>query len=305
MRSGTRARAGAGQAAAFERALRRHHAQRFNEVVDVGVERREMAAAARRDPAAERRVFEALRKMAQRQSMRLELRFQRRAIGAAFDQRGARGLVDLLHFSHFAQVDRHRALVAVASRLDAAAHARAAAERRDRRVRVAGPVEHRRDVVLVARIGDDVGRARVIAREAAREFGIGLAVGMRGAVVVVGGRERERGGRGDARCGELDVFKARGGRALLQRRAEARFRARQHEGFFFRGQALAFAAPAEVFQAILLRHVRPGFRGNNSKVRTCVMPREGGASGNAGRTVCAAGDASGAGVYWIARLRGR
>ena len=58
---GARAGAGAGQAAAFDHALRRHHAQRFDEIVDVGVERREMAAAARRDPAAERRIFEALR----------------------------------------------------------------------------------------------------------------------------------------------------------------------------------------------------------------------------------------------------
>ena len=46
---------------------------------------------------------------------------------------------------------RHRALVPVALRLDAAAHARSAAERRHRRLGAAGPVEHRGDVLLVAR----------------------------------------------------------------------------------------------------------------------------------------------------------
>ena len=90
-------------------------------------------------------------------------------------------------------------LCAVALRLDAAAHARAAAERRHGRVRAARPVEHGGDFALVARIGDDIGRARVVAREAAREFGVRLAVGVRGAVVVLARAEGERGGRGDAR----------------------------------------------------------------------------------------------------------
>ena len=56
----------------FDGAVRRHRAQRFHEIVDVGVERREMAAAARRDPAAERGIFEALRKMAQREPVRTQ-----------------------------------------------------------------------------------------------------------------------------------------------------------------------------------------------------------------------------------------
>ena len=244
----TRARAGTGQAAAFDHASRRDGAQRFDEIVDVGIERREVAAAARRNPAAERRVFEALREMAQREPVRAKLRFERRAVGAALDQRGARGLVDLLHFAHLAQVDRDRALVAVALRLDAAAHARPAAERRHGRVDAAGPVEHGLHVRLVARIGDDVGRARIIACKAADELGVRFAVGVRGTVVVFAGAERERGGRRDARSIELDVFEARRARAFLQRRAETRFRTRHHEGLFFRCEALALAAPAEVFQ---------------------------------------------------------
>ena len=73
-----------------------------------------MPAAARRDPAAERRVLEALREMAQRETVRLELRFERGTVGAALDQRGARRFVDLPHLAHLAQIDRDRALVAVA-----------------------------------------------------------------------------------------------------------------------------------------------------------------------------------------------
>ena len=94
------------------------------------VERGEVATRPCRDPAAQGRVLEALRKMPKREPVRLELRFECRAVGAAFDQRGARGLVDLLHLAHVAQVDRDRAFVAVALGLDAAAYARSAAEGR-------------------------------------------------------------------------------------------------------------------------------------------------------------------------------
>src|SRR5262249_46022215 len=127
---GARACAGAWQAAAFDHASRRDGAQRFNQIVDMRIERREMTAGARRNPAAERRIFEALREMAQRKLVRAKLRFERRAVCAALDQRGARGLVDLLHLIHLAQVDRDRALVTVALRLDAATYARPTAERR-------------------------------------------------------------------------------------------------------------------------------------------------------------------------------
>ena len=86
--------AGAGQAARLDDAARRHHAQAFDEIVDMGVERGEMAARARRDPAAQCRILEALREMPQRQIVRLQLRLERRAEDAALDARGARGAVD-------------------------------------------------------------------------------------------------------------------------------------------------------------------------------------------------------------------
>src|SRR5262250_2730351 len=107
--------------------------------------------------------------MSQREPMRTKLRFERWAVGAALDQGGARCLVDLLHLAHLSQVDRDCTLVAVALRLDAAAHARPAAERRHRRVGAAGPVEQSPYVGLVAWIGDDVRRVRIIACKAAGE----------------------------------------------------------------------------------------------------------------------------------------
>ena len=68
----------------------RDGAQRFNQVVDVGIKRRKMAAAARRNPSAKRGIFEALRIVAQREAMRAKLRFERGSIGPALDQCRAR-----------------------------------------------------------------------------------------------------------------------------------------------------------------------------------------------------------------------
>ena len=112
-------------------------------------------------------------------------------------------------------------------RLDAAAHARSAAERRDRRVGAAGPVEHGRDLLLVARIGDDVGRVRVVAREAAREVGIGLAVGVRGAVVVIGWcRRRARRARSTRGASQRDLVEARRAARSLEASRRTALRAR-------------------------------------------------------------------------------
>src|SRR5258708_12460603 len=72
--------------------------------------------------------------MPQRKAMRLELVLQRWTIGAPFDQRGARCLIHLDNLAEIAQVKGDCRLVAnpVDSRLDAAADARPAPERRQR-----------------------------------------------------------------------------------------------------------------------------------------------------------------------------
>ena len=127
-----RPRARSGQASRLDHAVRRHDAQAFDEIVDMGIEAREMAAGPRRDPAAERRIFEALRKVAQRQAVRLQLGFERRPERAALDPGRARDRVDLQHLAEMAQIDGDGRLVApVPAMLDAAADARSAAERRD------------------------------------------------------------------------------------------------------------------------------------------------------------------------------
>ena len=141
---GARPGAGPGQTPALEHARRGHHAQAFDEVVDVGVERREMAARAGRDPAAQRRVLKALRKMPERETVRLQGGLEGRAEDAALDARGAAGAVDLQDLIEPLEIEADRAGEAVAHvRIDAADHARAAAERDHRGAGGAGPVEQR------------------------------------------------------------------------------------------------------------------------------------------------------------------
>src|SRR5262245_46056643 len=85
------ARAGPGQTPALDHAFWRDGTHRLHEIVDMGVERCKVPAAARRNPAAERGIFEALREVSQSYSMRAQLCFERWSVGAAFDQGGARG----------------------------------------------------------------------------------------------------------------------------------------------------------------------------------------------------------------------
>src|SRR5882672_8692159 len=91
---GTGPGARARQPERFQGTGRSHHAQTLDEIVNVGVERGVVAAAAGGDPAAERRELEGLREMAQRQAERPESAFQRRPEGAALYARGLRRRVD-------------------------------------------------------------------------------------------------------------------------------------------------------------------------------------------------------------------
>src|SRR6185437_173887 len=77
---GARPGARAGQTPRLDAALRGDHREAFDEIVDMGIEAGVMATAARCYPAAERRIFEALREMAQGQAMRLQLRLERGAV---------------------------------------------------------------------------------------------------------------------------------------------------------------------------------------------------------------------------------
>ncbi len=80
--------------------------------------------------------------MPQRDAVRLKLVLQRWTIGTAFDQRGARYLIYLDNLTEIAQVKCNGCPVAkpIYSRLDAAADARPAPERRQRGADTTGPV---------------------------------------------------------------------------------------------------------------------------------------------------------------------
>ena len=138
---GAGAGAGAGQAAAFHRAGRGHHAQAFDEIVDMGIEGGEMAAGAGGDHAAERSQLHALGEVAHGEAMGFQLRFHRRHANAALDARGAAGLVDLENLVEGGQVEADGAVVAATDRgLDPAADRGAAAERNDRDIGAGGIV---------------------------------------------------------------------------------------------------------------------------------------------------------------------
>ena len=122
------------------------------------VERREVPARARRDPAAERRELERPGKWRSLRPCSRELLLEARAARAGLDPRGARDVVDLEHPVEAPQVDRDRAGVAVPDRgLDPADDARcrrrteSPPRRRRRTTRAA-----RTTSLLVARERDDV-----------------------------------------------------------------------------------------------------------------------------------------------------
>src|SRR3970282_1548030 len=102
--------------------------ERFDELVDVRVERRVVAAGAGGDPAAERGELERLREVAQREPVRPELFLERGAEDARLDAGGARGAVHLQHAVEPGEVERERAAIPGPDvRLDAAHHARTTA----------------------------------------------------------------------------------------------------------------------------------------------------------------------------------
>src|SRR6266446_1365594 len=123
--------------------------------------------------------------MPQGDAMGLELVLQRWTIGATFDQGGARYLVHLDNLAEIAQVKGDGRLITkpVDARLDTAADARPAPERRQRGADPAGPVHDSGNLGFVAWIGDHVGRTIIVAEHGAHVVRIRFTVGVRGAVV--------------------------------------------------------------------------------------------------------------------------
>src|SRR6266851_6811397 len=166
---------GAGPGARGRQPPRRPHAggrdqaDRLDQVVDARVERGEVAAGARRDPAAEGGELERLREMAERQPVRPELRFEIGAERAGLDTRGARHGVDLEHAREGTEVEGARGPPAPAG-LDPADYAGAAAVGRYRDARARAGFQRAGDVLFRSRQADEVRRGREVAGEAADEI---------------------------------------------------------------------------------------------------------------------------------------
>ena len=211
-----RPRARAGQAARLDDPRRCHHAQRFHELVDVGVQRRVVPARAGGDPAAQARELEGLREVAQREPVGPELALERGAEDAGLDARRARDArrsrARGRAFCRSIETAPRRS--PESARLDAAHHARAAAVRDRRQTLLRAPVEQPHQVGFGAREGDLVGRVRELAARAAHDVAVRLSVAVGGAVVGLRPRAARRARTGAAHAGrrQRDPIQARRGR---------------------------------------------------------------------------------------------
>ena len=126
---GAGAGAGAGQPARLHDAGRRRRAQAFDEIVDMRVERREVAARAGGDPAAQGRELEALRVVADGEAVRPSAASSAGPWMPAWMRAARLVAVDLEHAIEAAQVEADDAGIEVADvRLDAADDRGAAAK---------------------------------------------------------------------------------------------------------------------------------------------------------------------------------
>ena len=160
-----------------------------------------MAAGAGRDPAAQGRILETLRKVPQREAVRAQLRLQRGPEHAALDPRGARGAVHRAHAVHVPQVERDQRPFARASTFASTPPTTELPPPNGTSAAPAPPAQSMTAAPgLIGRIGDDVGRARIVVEHAEHRVLIGFAERVRGAVVAFAGADRrKRGGRREAR----------------------------------------------------------------------------------------------------------
>ena len=232
--------------------LRRHHAQAFDEIVDMRVERSRNGR-----PSASRssRRVSNIRSSAENGASVRPCGFSWASSAGPKAPASIRAAREVASISSTRPRCARSMVTAalwrlVAPMLDAAAHARAAAERRERRSDAAGPIHDGRNLRLGARIGDDVGRAIVLAEHGAHVIGIGFAVSMGGAIVALARAERrERGRRRHARRRQGDLLETRDLDRLEARPAEFLAIAAEHEVALLWRHPFAFAAPAIGFQS--------------------------------------------------------
>ena len=171
-RSGRGAGAGARQPAAPPIPSRGDRPHGLDQVVDVGVERREVTAGAGGDPAAQGRELERLWEMAKRQPVLAQLPLEPGPGRARLDPRRKRDRVDLEH----ARSMRRRSRQTPGDRPAGPRRRRRRSCRRRMGTTAAPsvlrPAQHRLDLGLVARQGDQVRRVREFAPESADDIAI-------------------------------------------------------------------------------------------------------------------------------------
>ena len=185
IRSGRGTGAGARQPPALPGAARGDRPHRLDQVVDVGVEGGEVAAGPGRDPAAQGRVLEGLREVAQGEAVLAQLLLEPRPGGAGLDPRRERESASTSSTRSRRRRSSETTGRSPSRRLDAADDAGAAAEGIDRGALGLGPAEHRLDLRLVARKRDEVGRVLELAPEAAHHVAVGLAERVDDALVAI------------------------------------------------------------------------------------------------------------------------
>ena len=180
-------------------------AQAEDELVDAPIARGRLPGRARGDVAADRGVLVALREVAEREALRVELGLGRRAAQAGLERRRERAPVDPGHPVEAAQVERDDGGELAAQRLHAADHARPPAERDDRDLRLRAGGEDRDHLLVVRRVDDGVRRVLAVTCALPHEVGIALArrvddAGLEVVADVLGADDRGRAGRARRRA---------------------------------------------------------------------------------------------------------
>ena len=164
-----------GLGAGADLAGRRQAAKALHELVDPPVAGGRLSGGPRRHPAADGRELERLREVAERQTVRGQLRLRLGPEQPGLERGGQRRAVDVSDPVEAAQVQRDGGREAVSERLHPADDARAAAEGHERHLLLRAGGQHGAQRVGRGWAGHRVGGARGVARAHAHEVGITAA----------------------------------------------------------------------------------------------------------------------------------
>ena len=161
------------------------HPQAADDVLDVAVLVRLHAGGAGRGPAAEGRVGEGVGEVADGPAQGVQLLLEVGAVDARLDAGEARGVVDLEHLAHAAEVHGEDRALLVDVGGDGAGDGGAAAVGDQHHVVLEHEAQHARDLVLARRVDDRVDQALEVSVAGAEQVRQGAAEGVDDAVLVV------------------------------------------------------------------------------------------------------------------------